>query len=272
MLLRAGLPVDFWWDAYETSNYLTVRLPTKTAHGYMTPFEGVYGEVPDLSHLRIWGCKAYLKLPKDYQRKDWRDKAFTGYFVGYNEPGAMGYRLYIPDLRETVVGVNVTFNEVVPSYAEEYYNELDKLKFEVAPDESTVESFQHLVGEKYLDDDTFLEFVTTRVVEYMKHIVAFRAPVLAGGKIGREEKSPIHVADVIRMSDSNSRGRGEVPATELNARLGVKSGLGVKLSRGDFPATESDSRPGVGSGHRDEPGTVGVNTAEHKATALHGLG
>jgi hypothetical protein len=104
MLLRAGLPVDFWWDAYETSNYLTVRLPTKTAHGYMTPFEGVYGKVADLSHLRIWGCKAYLKLPKDYQRKDWRDKAFTGYFVGYNEPGAMGYRLYIPDLRETVVG------------------------------------------------------------------------------------------------------------------------------------------------------------------------
>ena len=55
MLLRAGLPVDFWWDAYKTSNYLTVRLPTKTAHGYITPFEGVYGEVPDLSHLRIWG-------------------------------------------------------------------------------------------------------------------------------------------------------------------------------------------------------------------------
>ena len=55
MLLRAGLPVDFWWDAYKTSNYLTVRLPTKTAHGYITPFEGVYGEVPDLSHLQIWG-------------------------------------------------------------------------------------------------------------------------------------------------------------------------------------------------------------------------
>ena len=142
----------------------------------------------------------------------------------------------------------------------------------MAPDESTVESFQHLVGEKYLNDDTFLEFVTTRVVEYMKHIVAFRAAVLAGGKIGREEKSPIHVADVIRMSDSNSRGQGEVPATELNARLGVKSGLGVKSSRGDFPATESDSRPGVGSGHRDEPGTVGVNTAEHKADGRHGLG
>ena len=48
------------------------------------------------------------------------------------------------------------------------------------------------MGEKYLDDDTLLEFVTTRVVEYMTHIVAFRAPVLADGKIGMEEKSPIH--------------------------------------------------------------------------------
>ena len=85
MLLRAGLPVDFWWDAYEASNYITVRLPTRTARGYMTPWECVYEEVPDLAHLRIWGCKAYLKIPKDYLRKDWRDKAFTRYFVGYSE-------------------------------------------------------------------------------------------------------------------------------------------------------------------------------------------
>ena len=97
--------------------------------------------VPDLSHLRIWGCKAYLRLPKNYIRKDWRDKTFSGYFIGYNEPGEMGYRLFIPDLRDTVVGVNVTFNEVVPSYREEYY-------IEVAPDVSTVESFHHLVGAK----------------------------------------------------------------------------------------------------------------------------
>ena len=72
-------------------------------------------------------------------------------------------------------GVHCTFNEVVSSYREEYYNELSKLKFEVAPDESTVDSFQHLVGEKYFDDDTLLEFITTRVVEYMDAIVAFHA-------------------------------------------------------------------------------------------------
>ena len=62
------------------------------------------------------------------------------------------------------MGLNITFNEVIPSYAEEYYNELNKLSFEVATDESTVDAFQHLVGEVYFDDDTLLEFVTTRVV------------------------------------------------------------------------------------------------------------
>ncbi len=70
-------------------------------------------------------------MPKDYHRKDWRDKAFTGYFIWYNEPGAMGYQVYVPDLKETVVGVHCTFNEVVPSYQEEYYNELSKLKYQM---------------------------------------------------------------------------------------------------------------------------------------------
>ena len=30
MLLPSGLSVDFWWDAYETSNYITNQIPTNT--------------------------------------------------------------------------------------------------------------------------------------------------------------------------------------------------------------------------------------------------
>ena len=51
----------------------------------------------------------------------------------------------------------------------------------------------------YIDDDQQLEFVTTRVVEYQGFIVAYRALVLRGGELGKEEKSPIHVLDVVRM-------------------------------------------------------------------------
>ena len=81
------------------------------------------------------------------------------------------------------MGVNVKFNEVVPSYAEEYFNELNKLSFEVAPDESTVDSFDYLVGAHYFDDDTDMEFITTRIAERNGLIVAYRAPVLSRGEV-----------------------------------------------------------------------------------------
>ena len=57
MLLRSGLSVDFWWDTYETSSYITNRMPTKTANGYMTPHEGLYKEVLDIGNLRVWDAR-----------------------------------------------------------------------------------------------------------------------------------------------------------------------------------------------------------------------
>ena len=52
MMLQFILPADFWWDAYETSNYLTNRLRVQ---GYITPLKALTKYRPDLSHLRIWG-------------------------------------------------------------------------------------------------------------------------------------------------------------------------------------------------------------------------
>ena len=104
MLLRSGLPVNFLWDAYEASNYITNRLPTKTSRGYRTPFEGVFASVPNLSNLRVWGCKTYIKLPTNYLKKDYRDKSFTGYLMGYSTEGIIGNRVYVPDLKELIVG------------------------------------------------------------------------------------------------------------------------------------------------------------------------
>ena len=116
------------------------------------------------------------------------------------------------------------------------------------------------MGEKYLDDDTLLEFITTRVVEYMDAIVAFRAPVLASGKIGREEKSPIHVADVIRMSAVNARLEKNKPCHELD------SGTGRELDSTTLNS-ESSSRPGNRPDRARVP-VVDVNTVEHNALVI----
>ena len=73
------------------------------------------------------------------------------------------------------------------------------------PDESTVDSFEHLVGVNYFNDDTDLEFTTTRIAEYNGMIVTYRAPVLLTDRTGREEKPPMYVADIIRMEELNIR-------------------------------------------------------------------
>ncbi len=86
------------------------------------------------------------------------------------------------------VEVNGLFNEVIPSYREEYFQELSKLRFEMAKDESIVKSFEHFVGIRYHDDELLLEFVTTRVVILQGVIVAYRAPVNKDGKVGFEKE------------------------------------------------------------------------------------
>ena len=98
-----------------------------------------------------------------------------------------------------MVGVNCIFNEIIPTYEEDYFNEIKKLKFQTAEETNTVEAFKHLVGMKYQDEDNLLEYQNTRVAEFKGYIVVYRAPVLGEDQRGHEEKSPIHVADVVRM-------------------------------------------------------------------------
>ena len=39
--------------------------------------------------------------------------------MGYSVDGVMGYKIYIPELKEIVIGVNCLFNEVIPTYTED---------------------------------------------------------------------------------------------------------------------------------------------------------
>ena len=52
---------------------------------------------------------------------------------------------------------------------------------------------------KYQDEDDLLEYQNTCVAEFKGHVVVYRAPVLGEDQRGLEEKSPIHVADEVRM-------------------------------------------------------------------------
>lgn len=72
----------------------------------MLPYECVPGRKGARVILveRKWGCKAYVLVPKADRRKDWEEKAQTGYFVGFPDE-QMGYQVLIGDTIVTSVHV-----------------------------------------------------------------------------------------------------------------------------------------------------------------------
>ena len=200
MLLRSSLPVAFWWYAVQCGCYLLNRVPTKTVHGHMTPYECIFNIPPDLKWLRIWGCKCYVLKPIAERKKDFDDKAYSGFLVGYGEQNT-GYLVFVPELNKAVVSVHVVFNEIIPDPTSEYFAELDRLQIEVAADAKDPQEYSFLVGSHHLDDEDGMVYETTRVAVRKGFIVAFRRLVTDSVLKPREEATPIHIADV------NSGGR-----------------------------------------------------------------
>jgi len=81
MLYQAQLPPSLWGEALATQIHVWDRLPTSSLKG-MTPYEAWFKRKPDVSHLRVWGCLAYVFIQKHKQRsvKPHMEKCM---FMGY---------------------------------------------------------------------------------------------------------------------------------------------------------------------------------------------
>lgn len=97
--IGADFPHYLWTKAFYTACYLANWTPMEK-HARKTPFEMVTGKKPYLSHLKIYGCKAYpLKyhIPK---RKKLEPQAHIGYLVGYDPTNI--FRIWIPSRRKVI--------------------------------------------------------------------------------------------------------------------------------------------------------------------------
>ena len=63
MLSGTGLGQEFSAEAVETACYLVNRSPSSVLED-KTPHEVWTGKKPSLSHLRVFGCDAYVHVPK----------------------------------------------------------------------------------------------------------------------------------------------------------------------------------------------------------------
>jgi hypothetical protein len=137
------------------------------------PYEFIHGEAPDISNLRIWGCKTYVRRPRDSLRKDWGDTTRTGYLVEYSET-PLGFKVFIAELQTEMVSVHCIFNEVIPERYEEYYQKIDRMYTNIESQNAQQEDFDYLFGTTHLDDKNSLEYVVTRIGKLRGDEVAWR--------------------------------------------------------------------------------------------------
>lgn len=105
MLAETGLGSEFWAEATSTAVYLINRTPNSTI-GFKLPEELWSGQKPDLSHLRRFGCSAYVHTIQEKTSP----RAIKGTFVGYPF-GVKGYRVWIEEEGKCVTSRNVVFHE-----------------------------------------------------------------------------------------------------------------------------------------------------------------
>jgi transposase InsO family protein len=114
MMNESGLAMVFWGEALAALVYVWNRCPT-AALDNATPYELWNGRKPDVSHLRVWGCTAYVHVQKD-KRPALHPHYEKCVFIGYPD-GYKGWKFYNPTTKRTVISERADFDERPPVVA-----------------------------------------------------------------------------------------------------------------------------------------------------------
>ena len=108
MLNEAYLPATFWWDAVAAFVHTHNRSLT-SANKSTTPFELWNKCKPDVSHLRVFGCTAYVHIKKD-KRKQLQSHSAKCVFIGY-PANYKGWLFWNPTTKKEIISDSAVFNE-----------------------------------------------------------------------------------------------------------------------------------------------------------------
>ena len=105
MMSRASLPISFWGYALETAAHILNLVPTKKVT--KTPHEMWTGKVPNLNHIKIWGCEAFVRRETHDKLEPRSERCI---FIGYPQK-SFGYLFYRPSENVVFVARRGVFRE-----------------------------------------------------------------------------------------------------------------------------------------------------------------
>lgn len=88
---QAGFNEKMWAECWKSACYLYNRIPNLSNHENKSPYEMLFKVKPDLSILKIIGCRAFVYVPKALRKKS-EPKCKEGRMIGYSED-SKGYRI-----------------------------------------------------------------------------------------------------------------------------------------------------------------------------------
>jgi len=95
--IHAGLGMEYWGEALNTSAYILNRSRTAALGPGETPYYKLFGKHADVSHLRAFGCRVYVHDTSKTEGK-FGSRAIEGIMLGYDDEGnnPKCYRVLIP--------------------------------------------------------------------------------------------------------------------------------------------------------------------------------
>lgn len=134
MLFDTDMDKKFWGEAVNTANYLQNRLPSRSVS--KTPYELWFKQSPNVKNLQVFGCKAFMHIPKQ-QRRKLDEKAQELIFVGYSEE-SKAYRLLDKHTNTIKISRDVIFSDSFEknnSYINIEFKPIKEIRSENDPEE-----------------------------------------------------------------------------------------------------------------------------------------
>ena len=108
MLKDGGIPLMFWPDAVKHANQIKNRIYHSTTG--KIPLEHQYGLKADHSFIKVFGCVAWVRVPKERRHGKLDDKSILGMHLGHY-PDKGGWKIYIPETNKYIYSRSVKFDD-----------------------------------------------------------------------------------------------------------------------------------------------------------------
>ena len=95
-----NLPKSFWGEAIVTACYYLINRSPLVPLDFDIPERLWTGKDVSYSHLKVFGCKAFVHVPKE-QRSKLDSKSTQCIFVGYGD-AKFGYKLWDPKEKKMI--------------------------------------------------------------------------------------------------------------------------------------------------------------------------